>query len=75
MNEYRCGTCMYNGVLFSHVKGWTLKALCQVRQVRQRQILYDFTDMWNVKKAELIKTKVKWWSLRAGAWGNRRDAI
>ena len=28
---------------------WTWRALCQVTQVRERQILYDITYVWNSK--------------------------
>ena len=49
--------CIYNGVLLCHKTrmkfchlwqhGLTLRALCQVKQTRQRQIPYDLTSMWD----------------------------
>ena len=52
---------IYNGILLNHKKGWNL-AFCDNmdeptghyakwnKSVRERQILYDFTYMWNLKK-------------------------
>ena len=51
---------IYNGILLSHQKEWNL-AICndldgareyyakQNTSVRERQIPYDFTNMWNLR--------------------------
>ena len=49
--------CIYNGILLSHKKrkkychlqqhGWRIPY--KVKKVRQRQILYDITYMWNLE--------------------------
>ena len=36
---------------------------------KERQILYDITYMWNLKKAKSQKQRVEWWLLGAGSWG------
>ena len=53
--------CIYNEILFSHKKEWNL-AICdntdrpqehyakENTSDRERQILYDLTYMWNLKK-------------------------
>ena len=49
--------CVYNGILLSHQKEWNL-AICNdvdgtrakwYKSVRERQIPYDFTYMWNLR--------------------------
>ena len=54
---------IYNGILFSHKRkcplrqqGQTWTLLYRVKQVRERQVPYDVTYMWNLKydTSELI---------------------
>ena len=41
---------------------------------RERQVLYNITYIWNLKKLNLSKQKVKWWLLWNGT-GDMRDCV
>ena len=49
--------------------GQALKAFCQVRWVRERQILWDLTDLWNLNKLRQNRVVVA-----RGQWVGKWDA-
>ena len=72
--------CTYNGILFGHKKE-RKSAICsnmdapwgyypkQNTSNRERQILYDLTYMWNLKKMNSQKQRTDWWLLGGGGKG------
>ena len=83
---------IYNGILFSHKKEWNL-AICndvdgareyypeQNKSVKERQIPYDFTYMWNFRNKTNEHRKDREGQTKkqilndgyqmGGGWGNR----
>ena len=45
------------GILPLATIGMDLEALCQVKQVRERKILYDCTYVWNLKKSNSLRVE------------------
>lgn len=57
----KCGMCVYNEMLFTiKKKGNPAFATTQIdrehdaNSEKERQILYDFTSMWNLKKKNSV---------------------
>ena len=97
MNEWirKWGTYAY-GILLSNEKG-RYPAICDNmdglrwhyasnvikwdKSDRERQVLYDITNMWNLQKPNLLRKKerenrVKSWSPGDGGWGgNKVDGV